>query len=103
MRAEVAASLGACALVALLAAPVGGAADVLPLWPEGVPRAQAGGGVERLEDGRIYNVQIPTLTYVPPTASPSGAAVIVCPGGGYGRLAMANEPAGVTARLAREG
>jgi acetyl esterase/lipase len=68
---------------------------VIPLWPEGVPGAKQNGGVERLEDGRVYNVQSPTLTYYPPAEGTSaGTAVIVCPGGSYARLAMANEAAG---------
>ena len=62
---------------------------VIPLWPEGVPGAKPNGGVERLEDGRVYNVQSPTLTYYPPADGTSvGTAVIVCPGGGYARLAQ---------------
>ena len=75
----------------------------IPLWPEGVPNAQPDGGTERTEDGRVSNVQVPTLTYVPPVATPNGTAVIICPGGGYGRLAMTAEPIGVAERLAREG
>ena len=51
----------------------------------------------------MSNVQTPTLTYVPPVASPTGTAIIICPGGGYGRLAMTAEPIGVAERLAREG
>jgi acetyl esterase/lipase len=78
-------------------------ASTIRLWPEGVPGAKAGAGEERLEDGRVYNVQSPTLSYVPPTAAPTGTAVIVCPGGGYARLAMANEPAGVAAHLQAAG
>jgi len=96
-------------LLAVCAALITGATGfhaqerVLPLWPEGVPNAQRGGGAERLEDGRVSNVHVPTLTYVPPAARPVGTAVIVAPGGGYARLAMSNEPAGVAERLSREG
>jgi acetyl esterase/lipase len=75
----------------------------IPLWPEGVPNARAAGGAERLEDGRVSNVQTPTLTYVPPAAAPNGTAVIIGPGGGYGRLAMTAEPPGLAERLARAG
>jgi acetyl esterase/lipase len=68
---------------------------VFPVWPEGVPGAKPASAGERLEDGRVYNVQNPTLTYVPPLpGTANGTAVIVCPGGGYARLAMANEAAG---------
>jgi beta-xylosidase/acetyl esterase/lipase len=95
--------LAVCA--ALITAATGFHAQerVLPLWPEGVPNAQRGGGAEQVEDGRVSNVHVPTLTYVPPAARPVGTAVIVAPGGGYARLAMSNEPAGVAGRLSREG
>ena len=76
---------------------------VIVLWPEGVPNARPGGGVERLEDGRVYNVQNPTLTVVPPDGAPNGTAVIVCPGGSYLRLAITIEAEGVAERLRKVG
>jgi len=75
----------------------------IPLWPEGVPGAKPNGGEERVEDGRVSNVHVPTLTYVPPTAAPNGTAIIICPGGGYARLAMSAEPAGIAPRLQSTG
>ncbi|MFT3990658.1 MAG: alpha/beta hydrolase [Luteolibacter sp.] len=53
--------------------------SAFPLWPEGnVPEAQ---GVDPLKD-------IPTLTpYWPSEDKATGAAMIICPGGGYGKLA----------------
>jgi acetyl esterase/lipase len=75
----------------------------IPLWPEGVPGAKPDGGVERIEDGRVFNVQVPTLSYVPPTATPNGTAIIICPGGGYARLAMSAEPAGIAPLLQATG
>jgi acetyl esterase/lipase len=50
-----------------------------PLWPEGVPGAV---GTEDADK--------PSLTHYIP-ANPNGAAVLVCPGGGYGALAMDHE------------
>lgn len=107
--AGVAALAGLLALPAAAAAQVAGPAAatpealaapvVIPLWPEGVPGALPDGGDERIVDGRVYNVHNPTLTYYAPTAPPVGTAVIVCPGGGYVRLAIANEGAGVTKPL----
>jgi acetyl esterase/lipase len=48
-----------------------------PLWPSGAPGAL----------GNVSN-DIPTLTvYLPPADKASGAAIVVCPGGGYGGLA----------------
>lgn len=73
---------------------------VIPLWPEGVPavvRADAPAakgplGEERLLDGRISNVSVPTLTvYSPAVDRPNGTAVIVCPGGGYTMLSNDRE------------
>jgi acetyl esterase/lipase len=75
----------------------------IPLWPEGVPGAKPDAGDERIEDGRVLNVQVPTLSYVPPTATPNGTAVIICPGGGYARLAMLAEPAGLAPLLQATG
>ncbi len=48
-----------------------------PLWPDGAPGAL---GKEPKD--------IPTLTvYMPDPAKASGAAMVICPGGGYGHLA----------------
>ena len=48
-----------------------------PLWPEGAPGALGS-----------QDKDIPTLTpYVPEPAKATGAAVVICPGGGYGHLA----------------
>jgi acetyl esterase/lipase len=68
------------------------APDGVPLWPEGVPGAKAGLGPERAGDGRIWNVSEPALTvYGPSVDHANGTAVIICPGGGYGRLAVQRE------------
>ena len=55
--------------------------DTFPLWAQGAPDAQGS------EDH-----DVPTLTvYQPATGVATGTAVIVCPGGGYGHLAMDHE------------
>ena len=75
-----------CALLLVLltgswARQSGMAQDAIPLWPEGAPGAVG----EEAED-------IPTLTiYLPETSAANGAAVVVCPGGGYAHLAMDHE------------
>ena len=52
-----------------------------PLWPQGAPGAQGTG-----------NEDIPALTpYLAPQGRGTGAAVVVCPGGGYGALSMDKE------------
>ncbi len=51
--------------------------NALPLWKDGAPGAK---GTEPKD--------IPTLTaFLPDPAKASGAAIVVCPGGGYGGLA----------------
>jgi acetyl esterase/lipase len=59
----------------------GDAPKPLPLWPDGAPGAK---GKEAAD--------IPTVTvYLPPADKATGAAVVICPGGGYGNLAMDHE------------
>jgi acetyl esterase/lipase len=62
------------------------------LWPESVLAAAGGKGEEKSETKggitRLANVTDPTLTvYKPDAAADTGAAVIICPGGGYSILA----------------
>jgi len=65
------------------------AQQVIPLWPEGVPGLRADAAPERIVDGRVVGVHYPTLTvYRPAAGKANGTAVIVCPGGGYVRLAI---------------
>lgn len=86
---KIPARLWACLL---FASHCGAEPLVIPLWPEGVPGAQPDGGVEYVQDDRVYNVQIPTLTYLPaPANKTNGTLAILCPGGGYTRLAISNE------------
>lgn len=64
---------------ALFASACAGAAPLEPvlLWPDGAPGALGTADTDR-----------PTLTpYLAPAEKGSGAAVVVCPGGGYGGLA----------------
>ena len=73
---------------------------VIAIWPEGVPNAQPNGGVEREVDERVSNVQNPTLTYFPaPKETANGTAIIICPGGGYVRLAIVKEGTGLAKML----
>jgi xylan 1,4-beta-xylosidase len=77
---------------------------IIPLWPEGVPGAKPDTRGEQWADGRVSNVHVPTLSYYPPAPGMlNGTAVIICPGGGYARLAMSNEPAGLTPLLTERG
>jgi acetyl esterase/lipase len=72
-------------------------ATSIDLWPEGVPGPVVDVGPEKIVDGRAVNVTIPTLTVFAPAAGTSnGLAGIVCPGGGYVRLAVDKEGSEIT-------
>lgn len=64
---------------------------VVPLWPEGgVPGAK----------GTDSNLDVPTITlYKPSAVKATGAVVVVCPGGGYGHLAVDHEGKQIAAWL----
>jgi acetyl esterase/lipase len=90
----------------------------IPLWPNGAPGFESRRNEpETAKDYWIANVHNPSLTvYLPPKDRATGAAVVICPGGGHRLLvfkAEGDEPArylnslGVAAfvlkyRLARE-
>jgi acetyl esterase/lipase len=59
-----------------------GSPTVVPLWPQGAPGAK----------GTDPDKDVPTLTIcLPKPDTATGAAVVVCPGGGYGMLAVDHE------------
>lgn len=73
----------------------------LKLWPNGAPNTN---GIttdeQEPEKNRISNVTVPTLTIYPAT-QPNGLAIIMCPGGGYTRLAMDHEGHGTMVQYTR--
>jgi acetyl esterase/lipase len=88
-------------LVGLVVALNVRASEPMTLWPNGAPGEKGDIGEERdmtkpgegLVAGkpviRLGNVSVPTITlYRPPEGKDTGAAVVVCPGGGYSILAM---------------
>lgn len=89
-------------LILALATTVSAAETVIPLWPEGVPGkrvAPSKATLDRIgpkgnQPGRETFINEPTIT-VYPAEKPNGAAVIVCPGGGYWFLSTNNEGTGV--------
>ena len=71
-------SFAALALFGCLAAAHAQPTNSIPLWPDGAPGAQ--GSQEK---------DIPTLTaFFPDPGIATGAAMVICPGGGYARLAQ---------------
>lgn len=69
------------------------AQDVVKLWEHALPPTSNGlNEAEQNQDGRVSNVSIPELTvYLPDSTVNRGIAVIICPGGGYSRLAIDHE------------
>ena len=67
------------------------------LWPNGVPGAKTDTSYHEttIKDKghpRISKVTDPDITvYLPPKDKANGTAVVICPGGGYGRLAIDHE------------
>lgn len=58
-----------------------------PLWPDGAPGAQGSDAGSASNPG-----DIPTITvYLAPKEKATGAAIVICPGGGYGMLAVNHE------------
>jgi acetyl esterase/lipase len=68
----------------------------LPVWPGDAPGEPSGIGAEHLQPptpqrpvDRLTNVTVPTLSFYPaPADKNTGAAIVICPGGGYSILAM---------------
>ncbi len=87
------------AAIGLFISFTGMAQDVINLWPDNaIPNSIAGKSLtEKSETGadgilRISNVTVPTLTVYPAaTGKATGAAVMICPGGGYSILAASHE------------
>lgn len=75
--------------------------EVIKLWPDNaIPNAKPGVSLpEKAEPGkdgilRISQVSVPTLTvYQPEKSKATGAAIMICPGGGYAILASGHEGA----------
>ena len=81
-------------LLATLSERAAAQEPVIPLYRDKVPNSKPSTLQEKTETGdgivRVSNVTIPTLT-VYRAAQPNGTAVVICPGGGYGILAIDHE------------
>lgn len=85
------------------------AVERFPIWPGAAPGMPAGGVKEErvLRNGGPDNfawthVETPMLT-VCPAAKPTGAAVLMFPGGGYARVAMGTKPSSISRWFASQG
>lgn len=95
--------LAAAGLAQLLAMPVSAQTEIA-LYPGRIPNAIEAENQETNEKGSVRNVSKPTLTaFLPPAGTGNGAAVIVCPGGGYGGLVIDREGYRVAKELNKSG
>lgn len=76
----------------------------MALYPDRIPNAIQAENQETNEKGYVKNVSKPTLTaFLPAAGTGNGAAVIVCPGGGYGGLVIEREGYRVAKELNKVG
>lgn len=84
-------------LLALLALPgtllAADAPPTLPLWPNGAPGFEARKDIpEQAASYWVKNINSPSLTvFLPPKEKANGAAVVICPGGGFRELVFGAE------------
>lgn len=76
----------------------------IPIWTNSIPDSGLITGKEIYSNGTVTNVSNPTIKiYAPLKEKNSGAAVIVCPGGGYTKVAVDLEGAEICEWLASVG
>lgn len=79
---------------------------VIPLYSNAVPGALNARDEEHIDStrGLAFRVFTPTVTaYLPSKEKATGAAVIICPGGGYGVLVIEKEGYAIARYLAEKG
>ena len=77
----------------MAAASIGADHEVIPLWPNGAPGFESRRDEpEKAESYWVKNIHNPSITaFLPPEDKATGAAVIICPGGGHRELVFNGE------------
>lgn len=78
-----------CLLCLCVPAARAAAQDFIPLWPAGkMPNSKGIPLHDSIANERVYQVGVPGMyAFFPSETENKGAAVVICPGGGYERLA----------------
>ena len=73
--------------------PAAQSEPVIPLWPGAAPGSEGQNAPEVIDtQGHVSSVHHPSITvFAPPANTATGAAVLVCPGGGHRYLAIQHE------------
>ena len=80
------------------------AQEVINLYPGAIPNSKQSGKKETLSSGMYSGVTIPTLEiYLPEKDKVTGAAVIICPGGGYSVVVYQGEGISTAKEFAKNG
>lgn len=78
---------------------------MVPVWPDGPAEDNGITAEEKItKEGRVLNARTAELfVYLPKSEVNTGAAVLICPGGGYARQAMQHEGTLFAEMLAQKG
>jgi len=80
------------------------AQEIINLYPGKIPNSKVSGIKEVFVSGMYRNVTIPTLEiYLPEKGKASGAAVLICPGGGYSVVVYQGEGISIAKEFAKNG
>ncbi len=84
---------GGCFLALHMALFAQAGPTVIPLWPNGAPGFETRKDIpEQAASYWVKNINNPSLTvFLPPKEKANGAAVIICPGGGFRELVFGAE------------
>lgn len=64
----------------------------IAVWPNGATESNEITDLETITDGKAYNSKEARIyVYLPEESKNTGACILICPGGGYGLLAMDHE------------
>ena len=80
------------------------AQEIISLYPETIPNSKRSKKKETISSGMFSGVTIPTLEiYLPDKDKATGAAVIICPGGGYSVIVYQGEGISTAKEFAKNG